>query len=219
MKESNSIDPYAPPRAEPLTVFSDGNDSGSLWRVVDGRLQFRDGAVLPDIGPDGSPNGEPGPRFSLALETKALPALMRGLGLPILGFASLSGILPWGGAKIGAFFPLFWLPYWLGPKVRIHLVRSKSRERSILYRLLFGTLAVGLLLSTVLLNWLKAHAADLLLYPWIVLGILQLVLLITGKAPHAREVEDGWFEWSYLKPEAILHLEEIQRSRPPVGPT
>lgn len=217
------LDPYAPPRADPLPAAATlPVDSGSLWRVVDGRLQFRDGAVLPDIGPDGSPNGEPGPPFSLVLETKSLPALVRGLGLLLLGIIFAARMFPSGGVWTSWFFAFFlavaWLPRWLGPKIRLQVFRSKPKEQAALYRGLLWVFAVAILQFSAQMRWPGIRPEEFWAYMGMTFASYQFVLLATGKAPPAREVEDGWFEWKGLKPEAIPHLEEIQQRHPPIGP-
>ncbi len=217
-------DPYAPPRVDPLPAAAAlPLDSGSLWRVVDGHMQFRDGAVLPGIGPDGSPNVDSASQFPLVLETKALPALVRGVGLLLLGVACLAGMFPFRGARIGLLLALLFLggflPRWLGAKVQIQLFRSKSKEQAAVYRVLLAALALGVLQFSARSLWPGIHPEEFWACMGMAFGVYQLFLLVMGKAPHAREVEDGWFEWKGLKQEAIPYLEEIQRRNPPVGPT
>ena len=215
MRPAPGDDPYAPPRADPTTAPAVVNDSGSLWRVVDGRLQFREMASLPDVCISGSPPGEPGTRTSLALESQALMGWVRGVALLLLAIIGLAGVIPWPKAKTLLFFAAFLLPGLLAKKPRILVFRSKRKESAVYGRSLLIGLGFLLLVHLLRMFWERPSPEDFLLHVALVMGIVQVVLLLSGKLPHVRPLGDGWFEWRKLPPAAIHRLKEIQQRTPP----
>ena len=211
--------PYAPPQVDPVATPLGIQDSGSLWRIVDGRLQFREMASLPNVSISGSQHGEPGTRFSLALESRALVGWVRGVALLLLGAVGFAGLLHSHSAKTIAFFAVVSLPGLLGKKARILVFRSKRKESAINGRSWLGALLVGmgsvLLIHLLRTYWVNLPAEDFLLLLAVVVGAVQLVFLLAGKWPPVRTLGDGWFELRKVPPEAIRQLEEIQLRMPP----
>lgn len=205
--------PYAPPSVDP-TRPSVSQDSGKLWRVLDGRLQVRNLASLPDVCVYGYPAEEPGTRESLVLQTT--PGwVWHLLWLPAAAFMIWSDD-PMGSWSMGIFFAVIFLPGLLAKKVRIMIFRSRRASRSLSFRILAGPLLIGLAMymgfqSQLGWEWLPQRLRSEL--PWV--AVLLAVFfwnLIPVKGPaRVAAREDGWFEVKGTAPAAIARLAEIQQ--------
>lgn len=215
---NGELDPYAPPRADPvpaMVAIPGGKDSGSRWRVVEGRLEVRQKASLPDIPLDGSQPGTPGTRYPLLFETSALPGAVRAVGLLLLGIACLAGVLssPFTGNLLLLATAVG--PGWLKPRLRVRGFRSKSQDSAFVLVALLAISTVGFLLLAIASRWPEVFPAYCGIYLGMALGVYQLILILRGKVPPAREVGDGWFHLKGAAPQAIRRLEEIQQGQPP----
>jgi hypothetical protein len=200
--------PYAPPEVDPAApnVYP---DSGSLWRIADGRLQVRNQASLPDVCIYGSPEREPGTRSSIVFNTT--PEFVVGITWIALGLALIAGLVP-----RELTFPMIFIvlaPMLFGKKVRVLAFRSGDATRSAGVRNL-----VSMVIS-IAVDFALARYASFL--PWriptlaamaLVFGVVRLVRFGVGKRfGWARFLKDGWFEIPGIAPAAIVRLEEIQR--------
>lgn len=216
---NEELDPYAPPRADPLpSVAAAVEDSGSLWRVVDGRVQVRHMAKLPDIYLDGAPDDGFG-RPHTQVMTR-LPATLNGaLWLPV-GIAVLLGWLPLNGVVLFLFCV----------SNALQLVRIKEPRVSFLLRVpapgaarwrawlwpVFYFAAIG---AAYYLSWNRgtSEAGGFINIFLLASGTMATLRLVVDKGfGHARKCGDGWFELKGIKPAFIARLEEIQQQRPPL---
>ena len=211
--------PYTPPQADPWPAVSDISypDSGTLWRVVAGKLQVRHMASLPDIAIKGEPEGEPGRRMSMVI--RIMPEWL--YGVLWLGVAAV-GLTGWlsDDMFIYLFLAAAFLPDFLGKKVRVMMFRTNAEmRRTTLWIVLFVALLIGLIFVApffetpeLLLFW-KGGTLSLIAFYF---GVLHLIHHFKGGSlGWGRGREDGWFQVSGIAPAAIARLEELQQRMPP----
>ncbi len=216
MKESNSIYPYSPPRVDSVPEFPSVGDSGSLWRVVDGRLQVRHMAQLPDISIDGAPNDAPRECYAQAMTR--LPVYLNGvLWLPVgiavsLRWLRLDGVILF---LVCVWFALLFVKV-KEPHVFFYrrILTSADRWRSWLRS--FCCLSVVMYANS--LAWKKGGLESFGWFNSILLTfgtIAALQLAVDRGFGHVRKRTDGWFELKGIRPAVIARLEEIQQRQPP----
>jgi hypothetical protein len=207
------VDPYVPPAVDPTRPSSAWQDSGKLWRVIDGRLQVRNMASLPDVCVYGYPEEEPGKRVSMVLQT-----LPNWIG-QLIWLAAVVFMI-WSDYPIEwtmiLFFGAIFLPGWLAKKVRIMIFQSRRAARRLMLR--GSVFPVALVLTIFLAGSYEVQwkweffglggGADLAIL--LLLFLLFLNLLPTQGPSRAKTLGDGWFEVIGTAPGAVARLEEIQ---------
>lgn len=206
--------PYAPPSVDPTRPLSASQDSGKLWRVVDGRLQVRTMASLPDVCVYGYPEEEPGKRVSMVLQT--LPNWVNQMI-----WLSAAALMIWSDYPIEwtmiLFFGAIFLPGWLAKKVRIMIFQSRRAARRSMLR---GSVFPVVLVLTIFLagtygvqwKWEFFGLGGRTDLAVLLLPLLLLSNLIPTKGPsRAKALNDGWFEVKGTAPEAVRRLEGIQQ--------
>jgi hypothetical protein len=210
--------PYEPPRADPLPVASGmgDSDSGSLWRVMDGKLQVRHMASLPDICIDGAPEGEPGRRYSQAMHR--VPRGITGLVWVVVGVVALSGWLPLNNLTIFILCVANALPVAVSePRVlffRSHSAMRAARSSSSWWLALFVAAVASAFFFPSGSGFYEAGGTFNVIA---LLGgpLLLLRSIMDSGFGQARKREDGWFELKGIAPAAIARLEELQKRMPP----
>ncbi|WP_367870346.1 hypothetical protein [Luteolibacter sp. Populi] len=210
MNPEPDIDPYAPPASDPTLPPLSPADSGSLWRVVGGRLQVRKSASLPDVCIDGSPDHEPGQRYPLEFST-LLPGISTAtwcVFLAILFSYNLKPMFLFLGCGI-----VMVLPWLFEKKVRVLAFRSRrSAGRSRLLEILLLAGFVGFAFAA--MNFPRDPAGSYFyLLPFGVLAVLAILShFIPGRTPsRAKALPGDWFELKGIAPAAITRFEELQQ--------
>ena len=212
---NSETNPYAPPSVDPTPSSAASQDGGKLWRVVDGRLQVRNMASLPDVCVYGYPEGEPGTRVSVVLQT-----LPNWVGQ--LSWLAAVAMVFWEGLGWQWMFAIVLsaliLPGLLSKKVRLMVFRSQRVARlsifilrGILFPVAMGVAVYGALSYEFRWEWLPSGwHAGVAVGAVLLLGFL--LNLIPGKGPaRAVALKGGWFEVKDTAPEAVRRLEEIQQ--------
>ncbi len=209
-------DPYAPPRADLPAGAEVVGDSGSLWRVVEGRLQVRHMAQLPDVCLSGGAAGEPGGRHSVFM--RRIPGWLTGAVWLTTGFLALPGWLP---LKFGGIFilsivnalPLAETP----PRVlffRSHSSLREGRLRAWAWFVPYAAIVGGTFLFHRSKDVFEAGGTFNIMT--LGLGAWVLVRSFCDRGyGRARKLADGWFELLGIPSSVIARLEEIQQGKPP----
>lgn len=211
--------PYRPPQADPWPAVSGIQypNSGTLWRIVDGKLQVQPTASLPDVAVDGSPEAAAGKR--MALVVRVMPEWLYGvLWLGIAG-ARLAGWVSYDVFLL-MFFAVAFLPGLLGKRLRVELYRSNAEiTRTTVRFLVVIVILVGLLVVAPLLGWTAVSGfweGGTLALIGVYYGVLHLFHHFRGGSlGWARNAGDGWFELKGIAPAAIARLEDLEKRMPP----
>jgi hypothetical protein len=189
--------PYAPPSAAPMAPHGAVLDAGKLWRVVDGHLEVRNTASLPDVCVYGYSEYEGGRRASLILSTQP----------------------PWFG-------PLLWLPFWvviLWSNLDASYLFGARRAgllglmRAVLV-IAFGVGVYWLLRYEDGLDIGSDNLKQLLFLCLIFFAILALRFMPGSGPSRVRTLSDSWFEVCGVPAAVVARLAEIQQRATPAHP-
>lgn len=211
--------PYTPPQVDAWPAVSgiEYPNSGTLWRVVDGKLQVRPAASLPDVAIDGSPPGETGKRMALVI--RIMPEWLFGLLWLAIAAARLYERVSYNVFLL-MFFAVAFLPALLGKRLRVQLYRTNAEiMRATLRYLVTIAVIIGLIFAGPffgLREILPVREGGVLAIIALYYGCLHLFHhLRGGSLGWARAVGDGWFELKGIAPAAIASLEALQQRIPP----
>lgn len=213
---TSALNPYSPPSSEPSSQPEEVPDNG-LWRVEDGRLLMKNGAILPGVCIFGTlPTGDN--RITakpIVSEFRWAWAYNFFFSLPLLWVILVYQDLPWLWTVV--LLLTIFLPGLLTKKGRVTACSSDAFVKRL--GTLKGAGIIVAIVSIVMLTEVEDYFDENGINGFPVLVAVLLVVidalmwLFTRHHPRLLRVKEGGYELTNLSAHTLARFEEIQQER------